>query len=236
MKNLMCILIICLAGATVQANHTIPEMGFVSAFSGLKFRATPGADGQVLKVIPFGEAVDIIETSEVKDRVEWLEGHWILVEYQGLQGYVFDGFISTLPLPYEDFELTQEDEDLTYPLIAYVQNQFSQVETPDTTTKHNTQSVLRKFNALSMKTEESSSHLRVELEFSDIKLKDAYNLLRSMMLTKKERIQFENNTLFIKNRDGIIDRIKVGVNSPVEIKRLNNGHIKINVIAFYEGC
>ncbi len=236
MKNLICAIIVCLLAVSAEAKETEPSTGFVTAFSGLKLRVSPGSQGQVLKVIPYGESVEIMEVSDVQQRIEWLEGNWIKVSYLGIEGYVFDGFVTTMVLPEDDVELSNEDSDLTYPLLAYIEKNHNLMSMPDSTVRHNTQKVGYQYDNISLNTEESRYHFKVVSEFENIKLKDAYNLMRSMLLTKQERQEFERQTLFIKNRDGVVDNIKIGIENPVQIKKSKNGNVKITVTAFYQGC
>ncbi len=64
MKNLICILIISFASFAANGNiDPNAETQNVLALSGLKLRATPDLSGQLLKVIPFGERIEVIENT-----------------------------------------------------------------------------------------------------------------------------------------------------------------------------
>ncbi|MEM7298471.1 MAG: SH3 domain-containing protein [Bacteroidota bacterium] len=81
---------------------------------GLNIRAADRIGAEKLGVIPFGVQVHIIEdlkrseysvevtaffalTYSVNNSGMFLNGHWVKVSYNSIEGYVFDGFLSTLP-------------------------------------------------------------------------------------------------------------------------------------------
>ena len=109
---------------TIQANDPIPQLLNVVAPSGLKLRATPGSDGEVLTIIPSKSVVLRIDNElylPVEDEINYIRGEWIYVSYHGEEGYVFDGFLSRLPIPIHEFEKTQFDLDLIYPLESWME-------------------------------------------------------------------------------------------------------------------
>lgn len=238
MKNLICILIFSLSGMTLNAYTPMDTSRLnVLAISGLSLRAIPSQSGQVLKVIDFGESVTMVEKTDKKENIEWLSGNWIKVRYQGLEGYVFDGFTSQLPVPMLDFELTQEDLDLTYPLLAWAEYHFDPTGDPDTIQNDHLYSMTQYLEeGIVLKREDSDYHFKSTIIIPDTKISEAYNIMKSMLLTKYERASFDNNTLYVANKYGIIDKIKVDIPSPVEIKQLIDGSVKISVITFHEGC
>lgn len=243
MKNLICILVVSFVGNILSAHTAIdltnpePETVNVMAFSGLKIRTAPGLESQVLKVIPFGERVNVLEKSEISENVEWFSGQWIKVEYQGIEGYVFDGFVSDLPVPSYEFELTKDDLQLCYPILAWTEYHYDEVLKPDTSNIHGVSKIHQYMeNGILLSREESDYHMKSTLELHDIRISDAYNLLRSMCLTKAERKEFENNSVFISNRENEIDQIKINLQNPVHIKKQRDGNIKITAITFFEGC
>ncbi|NPV02461.1 MAG: SH3 domain-containing protein [Brevinematales bacterium] len=74
------------------------------ALSGLLMRDGPGTNFQKLVKIPFGAKVKILENPDtsVKFISEGIEGYWVRVEYLQTNGYVFDGYLSTLPIVKKD--------------------------------------------------------------------------------------------------------------------------------------
>jgi len=238
MKNLIAFLIL-----TVSSNFLMADIEptlstkYIYAYSGLKLRATPGSDGQVLKVIPYGDKVTILENSEKEDLIEWMSGHWVLVSHDGTEGYLFEGFISDMPIPEYKFEMTQNDLDLTYPLLAWAEYHFDETRTSDTLLTDNLDRITQYLeNGIIVSRRDNPYDFKVTMELPETKLEEAYNLVKSMLLTEAERYTFENKSIFIDNLDGDIHRIKVNLEKPLEIRTLANGNTKIIVTAFHTGC
>jgi hypothetical protein len=166
-----------------------------------------------------------------------MEGNWTKVSYQNIEGYVFDGYLTSLPVPTEDFELTQNDLDLAYPLLAWAEHNFDYVLEPDTIERADKIKLIQYLeNDIVLSREENDYAFKSELELTNVRLGDAYNIVKSMLLTKREREVFEENSVFISNRQGEVDRIKINLSSPVEIKKIGSNRVKITVISFHEGC
>jgi hypothetical protein len=108
MKN---IILICICAILVSSFKTIEKTPItdgdfynVMATSGLKMRATP--NGKKLLTIPYNGQVEKINdgkdygnltVTELKDFK--IKGKWIKVKYDGKEGFVFDGYLTKLPLP-----------------------------------------------------------------------------------------------------------------------------------------
>jgi uncharacterized protein YgiM (DUF1202 family) len=238
MKNIIFLLIASLTLTSLSATTT-PEIKTknVVAFSGLKLRIAPGLDQQVLMVVPYGEQVTILEETDIALSVEWLEGNWTKVEYENTEGYIFNGFLTDFPIPSNDFELTQNDLQLTYPLLAWTEFHFDQVQNPDTISKKDFQKVIQYLEEGKVLTrEENNAYFKSTLKIKNGQISDAYNLLKGMLLTKKEREEFTNNSVFISDTEGEIYRIKINLLSPVNIKKEKNGDVTISSISFHQGC
>ncbi|MBT8234326.1 MAG: SH3 domain-containing protein [Saprospiraceae bacterium] len=238
MKNLICFLFVVFTSSILFGNTTPePQSVSVIAFSGLKIRATPGVDGKVLDVVAFGEKVEILEDSEITQTIEWLKGKWIKVAYHNVEGYVFDGFVTKFPIPTYDFELTQNDLDIAYPLLAWAENNFDEINSMDTIERANSIKVIQYLEGgIQISREDTDYKFESVVTLPNTKISDGYNLVKSMLLTKNERKVFEDKSVFISNRGNGIDKIKIDVDAPIEIKDIGDGSIKISVVSFHEGC
>ena len=225
------------AVATQAQDVVVLENENVFATSGIKLRATPSQTGQVIKIIPFGESISVLENTGQVQSIEWMDGEWIKAQYQGLEGYVFDGFTSRLPVPTLDFELTREDLDISYPLLSWAEYHFDPVRRNDTV-QTNHAFVMTQFleNGIRVKREESDYHFKVEVTIPNTDISDVFIVLRSMLLTKLERQAFNHSAVYILNEKGWVDQIKVDLDNPLEIKALEDGSVKISVVTFHEGC
>ena len=76
-----------------------------------------------IKIITLGEQVTILEQSDSlqTQTMDWVKGHWVLVDHMGDKGYIFDGFLSGLRVPTYDWEKCQLDLDMIYPLEQWAE-------------------------------------------------------------------------------------------------------------------
>jgi len=228
-------MIISLARATNIEEGTLLN---VSAESGLKMRTTPSLDGKLIQVIPFGQAVKVVNTNtENNEQIEWVAGNWIEVEYDGISGYVFDGFLSTLDTPTYEFEHTVDDMDLIYPLMAWTENRYSDISAPDTIFSGTVTKLIQPMTKGTILKKYDDPYLfKIEVDLEDIRIMDAYQLLHSMFSKKYEKLTYKNNSIFINDNEGRVNRIKVDIDNPVEIKKLKNGKVRITVKSYNDGC
>lgn len=74
------------------------------AISGLKIRSQPGGDNVIGKVPYGGKVIAYARPLDASGKnfyykAEGIDGCWVKVKYNDLTGYVFDGFLSSLPAP-----------------------------------------------------------------------------------------------------------------------------------------
>jgi hypothetical protein len=241
MKNLILILITLFLGYDIQANHF--ENGthvYVTAPSGLNMRTSPDTEGRVIYYLEYGDYVTITEYESTShtQRIDWIDGNWVKVNYEGVEGYVFDGYLSTFPVPKYDYELYTGESDLIYPIESYFSHHFGQTSSTDTLI--NMESNLKVVHKLDgnkriIKTQKPGIY-KLEVYVENVRIMDVYNLLYGMFTEKYEKEKFNNNSLFIEDYDGFLEKIKVGIDSPIEIKKLKNGQIKITAYSYYDGC
>jgi hypothetical protein len=219
-----------------------PQQDFMNvvAPSGLKLRATPGMDSEVLYIIPSKSVVQIIENElfpRVEDEISYISGSWVYVNYEGEEGYVFDGFLSDLPLPIHEFEKTQFDLDLIYPLETWMEYHHVGLMNTDTFASSLYTKVVYEYeegNKMSQKN--TSSHYTLSVELSDARIFDAYHLLTNMLSSKSEISEFTQKAVFVRNNAGIVDKIKIDIEEPILIKKLPNGNILIEIKSYSKGC
>jgi hypothetical protein len=80
-------------------SYTAGQTLNVLATSGMNLRDAP--KGTVLQKIPYGSRVKTLQakSSTNPETIEGIQGNWVKVDYNGTSGFVFDGFLSTLPAP-----------------------------------------------------------------------------------------------------------------------------------------
>lgn len=240
MKNVLSVIIVILG---IQFGFsTNPDVNqnrlTVVANSGLKLRTAPTLNSSVIKVIPFGDVVfEVIDTVLITDRIEWMEGEWIQVDHSGDVGYVFDGFLSSLPIPQHDFEYSKEDLMVIPPLDSWVSYRYDVMEEPKIYESGEDVTVVTNLSEGHRKIEKDTPYMfQLKLELSDVEIHEAYNLVKSMLSTGYEKTSFEQKSIFIENKYGVIDRIKIGLDEPIEIRKKSDNKIELIVVSFHEGC
>jgi hypothetical protein len=237
MKNTILIILLSFIGSSIHS-APIPSQDplKVIAFSGLKLRTSPDMNGKVLKVIPFGEKVFLKERQNKSLTVEWLEGQWALVEFEGKSGYVLDAFLTSLPIPMNDYELSQSDADISFPLLSWVEHNFKLIAKTDTVENQMYTKIVQHFEkGITVSRKEGPHAYQLVVEIPGIRLGDAYNLSRSLLLTKLERKLFEESSVFISNESSTVDKVKIDLDAPIEIKKLNGG-VEIKVLSYQQVC
>jgi len=227
---------------TIFANDFIEGQQLsIVAPSGLSLRDAPSQLAKILDVIDFGEEVTVINSSEVvckSEKIDWVEGEWILVEYQGQRGFMFDGFLSNLPLPENEFEIAHNDMDIIHSLDSWVNYHYDMSLTPDTLTENDhAYKTVHYFdnNQKLIKTDELG-YFRMDVYLSDVRIMDAYHLLVNMLPSKAEMATFYNKSVFIQDADGNLDTIKINLDNQVVIQKTKSGQIRIKTYTEHVGC
>jgi len=90
---------------------------YVLAISGLNLREKADINGKLAVKVPYGSELTVLKDTAkpVVFSFDNIDGHWVYADYKGKKGYIFDGYLSTLPAP----ELS---EDSQYPLLDYMHN------------------------------------------------------------------------------------------------------------------
>jgi hypothetical protein len=98
------ILLLPLFSLAIQS-YTSGQQLNVLATSGMNLR--DASKGTVLQKIPYGARIKTLQAKSTTnpETIEGIQGNWVKVEYNGATGFVFDGFLSTLPAP----ELSEND-------------------------------------------------------------------------------------------------------------------------------
>jgi hypothetical protein len=73
------------------------ETLYVSATGGLYLREKP--NGAILKYLPYGTKLDLIEYTNVSSEYEGIVEKWVKIKRSGIEGYSFRGFLIRIPPP-----------------------------------------------------------------------------------------------------------------------------------------
>ena len=112
----------------------------VLATSGMNLRDAP--KGAVLQKIPYGARIKTLQAKSTTnpETIEGIQGNWVKVEYNGATGFLFDGFLSTLPAP----ELSNHD------LFEYLKQNFTRISGLITTYAYETPEVGFESNSVAL--------------------------------------------------------------------------------------
>ncbi len=238
-KHFLALLLVSISSLIIASPCTHPQMN-VSAHSGLNMRTVPGAHGQVIMTIPYGAAVTMVNDEMelgFEERIDWVDGRWILVEYDGEIGYVFDGFLTQHNVPTEVDEFSCEDIDLSEPLESWMKNNFKSQAAPDTIMGSNVVSISNSFiEGHSFKEKDKEYHYEVVAELQQTNVMEAYHLLYNMLISRPEKLSFVQHSTFVEDREGKISRVKVDIEYPIHIKQLPNQTVAIRIVTFKSGC
>ena len=217
----------------------------VFATSGLTLRMYPEKSAEALLVIPFGDNVTVIgnhvDSLILSDRIGWIEGRWILVDYYGLQGYVFDGYLASLPMPNHESELCNDCAHLIYPFDQYLDDHFE--ITNALPMKENSEVVTQFVQELDhniiRKKSYTDSWFHLEVTMAKVRVGDVLNLFRSMITNNQLKDEFERSLIFNTNNQGDLMSVKINMyGNPIRINALPDGSVKINTTVIYteDGC
>ncbi|MCB0664887.1 MAG: SH3 domain-containing protein [Saprospiraceae bacterium] len=200
----------------------------VFASSGLKLRAFPNQNAEVLDIVRYGDQVLVLNTydfnEEKADRIDWLDGHWILVEYEGIAGYLFDAYLSGLSFPGSEEEICQDGYSYAYTLGEYFDQHYGQQQMLDSTEG---KMIYRLDSGIKIKRVNEQHVYTLEIEIPEMRISELLNLMRSMLPDRDSQIQFENSLVFIEGSDTRINEIRVNLGDSVILKKKSNGNLLV---------
>ncbi len=241
LASILAVLVLWMSGASATTHPTFKEgeQLFVVAHSGLSLRAKPGSHQELITIIPYGEVVQILKPDSIllQENINWVSGQWVPVHYDGHIGYVFDGYLSPLTLPSYSFEKTQSDLDLIYPLESWVGVHLHAIGGQETITTDYYNQVTQVYEFGDHFTRMNAGNLyKVKLKLTDVRIMDAYHLLKSMLNDKYEVDHFEKSSLFLTNEGNDLHRIKIQLDNPVDIRYTSEGDVLITITSQKYEC
>lgn len=219
----------------IGLNDLDPDL-IVQSKSGLKLRLNPNLEAPVLSVIGYGENVKVLEDSIGNEfNVSWVKGKWIKVEHNFQTGYVFDGFLSELPVPSYTEELGSHYKDLGFALYNYAHLNFQNLGIDTLSENENSLTTSTVLDEHELFVHEAIGIFKVELTLNGVRLMDAYNLLENMLDSRSARSILKENSMFFRDRIGLVNKVKIG-GDDLKIIKLPDGRIKISSQTIIEGC
>lgn len=186
----------------------------VFAPSGLKIKSRPATRrSRPIGIIPYGEEVEVLDSTDRELLVDWIKDIWVEVKYKDMQGYVFRGYLSTLPAPAER-EPDSCRADYSSLLSTYVSTHFAPQGLPDTSRvspeegRENHVRIVQKLaGGYALIKNKYQGGQSVEFVLPDSKLEEAFILMSALLTGCADDEALWENLLFIKNRSRVIYKI-----------------------------
>lgn len=226
-----------LSASTCLYASSNPTTLQVMAQSGLKLRAAASLDAPVITLMPFGAYVNVVafEDSTSMDRIEWIDGKWVKIDYNGKIGYAFDGFLTVFEVPKSTLETVDAQLFFANAVEFWARSQFEATSIDTFVQSGSFTQVIynfREHNLLKVKEYELST--RVELFLTDTRVMEVYQLLESMISDKKALKRFKDASIFIED-NATVNRVKINIDNPIVIKRIGD-KVKVTIDERIDGC
>lgn len=107
LKNIVLILLIAgcflfILGYTAVSAGEAGQKKTVTAKAGLNVHDKADVSGKKIGMIPFGEKVEITETSPGEVTISGKTGHWVKIKWKKINGWAFDAFLAEAGSPMLD--------------------------------------------------------------------------------------------------------------------------------------
>jgi len=214
---------------------------FVVATSGLKLRSTPDFGARVLAIMDYGETVSIINDTvhwARYDRVEWLDGHWIYVQYGDVMGYAFDGFLSTMPMPFFGYDVVN-CEDLPILLESYLSDmtQDGYLGTDfsgsiETSVDSGYVGIQRSFpgeHELSYTRSPDQTVVQVSLE--NVRIAEVYHILINLLDYCPEKKDLLEDLVYVENEQGHVVRMQSKGTDRIRILQASDSTVILKIVS-----
>lgn len=196
-------------------NYAIGDGVLVAATSGLRLRVQPDMNSPTIKVLKYNDYLEVVQTAstekDLSGRIQWQDGQWIRVKTDHVSGWVFDGFVTTLPLPDEETQLCIDCYSMTQPLNEYISAHFGvecAEEVADTVEDLMSSTYLHD-GGIQVSTTSGEGWYRSEITFEGRRLSEIVNLFRSFLVGEQMRRDFDRSLVFHEDRFGLVNKIEV---------------------------
>lgn len=237
------LLIQCLIAPADASNYEVGDTLNVMSTNGLNVRRGPSINSEKIHKIEYQDKVvvtDVFGWSH-KQVIGHLNGHWIKVSMDGREGYIFDSYLTKLPIP-ESEPPVRCGYDFSYSFMHYCSNQIGFVG-DKIQTDHPKSWKVPLSNADTLFHHQYYEGASYELVSSNLRIEEAHALLRAMV---ENNFDCEGNLSefardLLKNfrfhrQQGQLHKIDHGVrNFPLavgryfEINKMGDGRVSLKV-------
>lgn len=220
---------------TNAQNYAVGDGLVVAANSGLRLRMHPDKSAPTIKVLKYDDPVVVQSANNFDDtyadRIQWIDGYWIKVKSQGVSGWVFDGFLTSMPLPNHEDQLCIDCGSITIPLMEYFSdNFFSECSEEGITTGEDISQFTTLYeDGIETAIIKGEGWYRADVTFYNHRISEVLNLIRAMLVGKRAETDFEESLVFHQDRYGYLEKIEIKYfDFPVNIEALPEGFIQLS--------
>lgn len=185
----------------------------VFAPSGLKVKSRPSMRRtRTMGIIPYGAQVEVLDTTDQELLVDWINARWVEVKYEGEPGYIFSGYLSTLPTPPVASDSCYNNYSRL--LKEYALAHFARLGRPDTIRvlppegrEDHVRVVQELEGGYSLVSHRYRGGTSTELILPASRLEEAFILMSALLNNCPDDQTLWDNLLFVKNRSKEIYKI-----------------------------
>ncbi len=196
--------------------------------------------------IGYGEEVEVLQPGDASSltRDRWVTGRWICVRYRYFEGYLFDGYLSSLPAP--DIQRKKRNQypmaiPLSMILKDYVETHFTPQDHMANLAGNSRGNGRHEKNATRLRSLTGAAggvdalyraHPEdnwTELRLQGVRLMDAYHLAVALVQKSPYRRGLLKDLLFVKDKKGGIYKITGKKRSCIYIRRVGDNEVRLKM-------
>lgn len=225
-------MLITFTGVTFAQSETY----YVSAYQGLNLRTSPG-NGNIIKTLSLGDRVEIMDDADslcYTQTLNHVPGEWVMIDHRGIVGYVFDGYLSSIPMP-NGRNIIDSYIPISHAFVNYLKNNF-ELEATNYNIKGSTNGEVEEYvkDEITLKKVNTNRESFVYGQVPDVKIFEIYHVLYAMLDGMRQRDNFLKNSTYVKGKSGEVEKISVNTDDEtIVIKKGSNDFIMLEMSYFF---
>lgn len=222
----------------------------VLALEGVELKEEPDFNARTMIPIRYGRVVEVASVSGVRATRGWLKGHWICARFGNFEGYIFDGYLSTLPAPAlkasekkarsreYSRHYNRENMGIAGLLNAYIGDYIDadfrwmqakgEAAIPPPDCLQATSRIEQQLgNGFKVIYRCGGGNSWLELKMKGVRIMDVFHLTAALLRSDRYRKRILKDLVFVKNKEGQIYRITGKRKKWISIRRTRNNEIRL---------
>lgn len=226
MKKLVVILVSLIGLQAVAQDN--PKFLNVMAVNGLNMRSQPDEHARVVTKVPYGKQVELLERTEIELQLGWITDHWYKVRFRGREGFIFGGYLASLPTPTVETIVSLSDILPTY-CFRNLKQEGSTIHATERTRNGDTlhYSLLKYSGGMELELESHSDRKNTKL-LLPASVQETYVLLEAL-LKSSGNAQLLDELRFVKGQDGKLLRLSTASGS-ISVKAVSERVVALEII------